>query len=376
MLFCSRGEYDKAKEYLEKALAITKEIGDGRGEAVDYGNLGTVFCALGKYSKAKEYLEKATAISKEIGNIEGELIHGKKFACAIFSEGNMEEAFSRLLECVNTFEDMRGLLKDSVEFKVCFSDKHAFPFRILSTILCAGGNPFKALYVLELRRARALADLMSAQYCVGSQLSANPQSWIGIERIMEKESKCVCLYLSYVSHFMHFWILKPNVTRIFRQTDVNVHCNDERLIRNFHKFLTEDVAFRELHILSPEQCEDRSWFPENGGQPVLKSSDEKALQLSGFSRTTKKKMKNPSPVFHKLIIAPVANLLDEPEIIIVPDRSLYNVPFAALQTESGRYLSETLRIGIVPSLMTLKLIQDSPSDYHSLTQSDWCTDSG
>ena len=109
-----------------------------------------MFCALGEYGKAKEYLEKATAISKEIRNIEGELIHRKKFAYAIFSEGNMEEAFSSLLECVNTFEDMRGLLKDGDQFKVCFSDEHAFPFRILSTILCAGGNPFKAFYVLEL----------------------------------------------------------------------------------------------------------------------------------------------------------------------------------------------------------------------------------
>ena len=211
---------------------------------------------------------------------------------------------------------------------------------------------------------------MSAQYCVGSQLSANPQSCVGIEKIMEKESNCVCLYLSYNSHYVHFWILKPNVTRIFRQTDVNVRCNDERLIRNFHKFLTEDVAFRELHILSPEQCEDRSWFPENGGQPVLKSSDEESPAAFRLFEDDEEEDEEPEPslsLYYKLIIAPVANLLDEPEIIIVPDRSLYNVPFAALKTESGRYLSETLRIRIVPSLMTLKLIQDSPSDYHSLT---------
>jgi len=63
----------------------------------------------------------------------------------------------------------------------------------------------------------------------------------------------------------------------------------------------------------------------------------------------------------------MANLLDEPEIIIVPGRSLYNVPFPALKTESGEYLSETVRIRIVPSLMTLKLIQDSPADCHSQT---------
>jgi len=70
---------------------------------------------------------------------------------------------------------------------------------------------------------------------------------------------------------------------------------------------------------------------------------------------------------YKMLIAPVADLLDEPEIIIVPDRSMYKVPFAALMNESRKYLSEKFRIRIVPSLTTLKLIQDSPADYHSQT---------
>ena len=58
------------------------------------------------------------------------------------------------------------------------------------------------------------------------------------------------------------------------------------------------------------------------------------------------------------------NYLKEREIIIVPDRSLNQVPFAALTDEDGKYLSETFRIRIVPSLTTLKLIQDSPAEYH------------
>ena len=68
-----------------------------------------------------------------------------------------------------------------------------------------------------------------------------------------------------------------------------------------------------------------------------------------------------------MIIAPVTQLLDETEIIIVPDRSLFKVPFAALEDESGKFLSENFRIRIVPSLTILKLIQDSPADYHSQT---------
>ena len=68
-----------------------------------------------------------------------------------------------------------------------------------------------------------------------------------------------------------------------------------------------------------------------------------------------------------MIIAPVADLLKDPEIIIVPDHCMYQVPYAALCDERGKYLSETFRIRIVPSLTTLKLIQDSAPDYHSQT---------
>jgi len=67
----SLGEYSKAQEYLEKALAIRKEIGDIKGEAADYGNLGTVFRSLGQYGKANEHLEKALATRKEIGDRNG-----------------------------------------------------------------------------------------------------------------------------------------------------------------------------------------------------------------------------------------------------------------------------------------------------------------
>ena len=41
--------------------------------------------------------------------------------------------------------------------------------------------------------------------------------------------------------------------------------------------------------------------------------------------------------------------------------------FPALLSEKGKYLPENFRIRVVPSLSTLKLIQDSPADYHSQT---------
>ena len=57
------GENLKAKEYIERALAITTEIGDRYGEASCYGYLGAFLQSSKECDKAKEYLQKALVIS-------------------------------------------------------------------------------------------------------------------------------------------------------------------------------------------------------------------------------------------------------------------------------------------------------------------------
>ena len=71
-MFKLLGQYDNAKEYYQKALVITIEIGDKNGEAADYLNLGIVYKSFGQYDKAKLYLQKARVIKTEIGDREGE----------------------------------------------------------------------------------------------------------------------------------------------------------------------------------------------------------------------------------------------------------------------------------------------------------------
>ncbi len=67
-LFKHLGEYNKAKEYLERAIAITQEIGDRRIEASSYSTLGAVLHSLGEYVKAEDYLEKGLALHQTLGN--------------------------------------------------------------------------------------------------------------------------------------------------------------------------------------------------------------------------------------------------------------------------------------------------------------------
>ena len=64
----SVGEYVKAIEYWEIALAISMEIGVRAKEATCCTNLGTVLKFLGEYATAREYYKKALAISMEMGD--------------------------------------------------------------------------------------------------------------------------------------------------------------------------------------------------------------------------------------------------------------------------------------------------------------------
>ena len=371
VVFQSLGEYVKAEEYLQKALAIRKEIGDKNGEAVDYGNLGNVFIWLGEYAKAKEYYKKALTICNANGCMFVQFQCHANMAWAFLLEGNIHEAVSRLSLSIGMLEKMRGFLRDVDEYKISLLDEHRSTYLLLSTLYCATGKPYETLYVVEFGRARALADIISAQYSVEKEISINqPQSWVGIEKIMKKESNSTCLYISYYGQQIFLFILKPSTTIVLREVDVNDCFSTDKIVRSVDNVFA-DEALRRFYILPHDHCEDRSLFPANAGHLPHVSSEKNGLEASRLVEQEEDESKHLEPPTlaqcYQMIIAPVADLLGEPEIIIVPDRVFYKVPFAALKDENEKYLSETFRIRIVPSLTTLKLIQDSPADYHSQT---------
>ena len=372
IVFHFRGEYAKAEEYQSKGLAIRKEIGNREEEAACYGSLGTWFRALGKHPEAKQYHERALAMSREINDISSEAVWHLQLAYDVGSERNVglyDQVFSNLFASVNKCEKMRSFLGRNDQFKISLSEGRSPSYQSLSVLLCASGNEKDAVCVLELARARALADLISVQHSVQQQISVSPPSWADIERILKKESKCSCLYISYLDQLMFLWVLKGNKPIHFRIIDVNECFVHKGLRRNADQVFSEE-SFRRFNVLSQEQCEDRSLSFLKASDSIREPTEEGSLTLHRPIEEEEEEDLQPLPTLaerYKMIIAPVADFLDQPELLIVPDRVLYKVPFAALMDESGKYLSEAYRIRVVPSLTTLGLIQGSPADYHSQT---------
>ena len=370
-VFLSLEQYDKAKEYLQKALVIRTEIGDKEGKAADLANFGCVSRAVGDYKASEVYLEKALSISRDIGDRRREFEILKSYAILYLSQDKKKEARLYLHLCIEKYEELRYFLGANDQFKTSLLENSGiFPYKLLCSLLCETGNARDALYVEELGRARGLSDLMVEKYSVETHISANPQSWFGIENIFRTKNNCTCLYISYFHNHLHLWILKTSEVPHYRRISVEenlVHAGLPKDLR-LSKFL--DDNFRSLGILPTKDCEDRSlnMVKLRPLSPAQKSSARLLLVEDDEDENEDEKVISGLFLCYKMFIAPVYDLLVEPEVIIVPDRSLYKVPFAALSEKEGaEYLSETHRIRVIPSLTTLKIIQDSPEDYHSNT---------
>ena len=358
-IFRSLHEYAKSKEHFEIALAIAEKIGHRQIEAKCSFGIGMTCWDLGEYVKSNEWFEKACVLYEKDGDIERESFVHLLISTFMFSKGNISEAKSRF----NNVEFTRRLQVHD-KCKISYFDRIFRCYRATSQLLCDIGFPYEAFYREEFGRARALTDLMAARYSVENEIPVSPETWDEVKSIVKKECDCSCLYISYYEQLIHLWVVKAGNPLIHRQMKVNDVFGS---VSSVADLLCLEI-YREVLCLAPEQCEDRSWLPSNvyweqGCERPIVEDDEKIVEDED---------ENQQPEFTlvdlcKMIIAPVTDSLDEPEIIIVPDRLFYKVPFAALEEESGKCLSESFRIRIVPSLTTLKLIQDCPEEYHSQT---------
>jgi tetratricopeptide (TPR) repeat protein len=60
------GNYQKAFNYMNRALTISNELGDQRSASLAYGNIGTLFKLQKRFKKAEQYYTKAIALEREL----------------------------------------------------------------------------------------------------------------------------------------------------------------------------------------------------------------------------------------------------------------------------------------------------------------------
>ena len=257
-VFAAVNDNQKAEEHPVKALTISRECGDRNAEGTLNVSRSNFYRSLGEFSKAEDYIEKAYSISSQIGNKMLEFQSLLSIALLKISQSEAVKAMKYLLQCIAKCEKIRTFLKANSELKMSVLEEHGtFPYNLLTDLLCYYGKFADAFSVEELGRAKVLAELMADKYSLESHISADPQSWFGIENVVRRESNSVFLYIAYKERKVLLWALKANGDTCCRKTDeVEVDTLIDEQVCDVEGIFKKSAAG--FGVLPTANCEDRS----------------------------------------------------------------------------------------------------------------------
>jgi tetratricopeptide (TPR) repeat protein/CHAT domain-containing protein len=335
--YLALGNYAKAIEYAQQRLAIAREIKDRQGEGGALGNLGIAYNSLGDYAKAIEYSQQRLAIAREIKDRQNEGGALNNLGVAFLKAGNPTEAEKMLVNGIQVWESMRQMLGSNDANKVSIFERQAATYRTLQQVRVAQNNPIGALEIAERGRARAFVDLLTERLSSGSSnpVIATSPNQDQIRQIAKAQNATLVQYSIVHDTFqiqgkqvgresaLYIWVIQP----------------------------TGEITFREVD-LKP------LWQKQNGSLANLIINYQQFLGVRSRSSLGSTQPQPDLPTLHKLLIDPIASLLPKDpnaHVIFIPQDSLFQVPFPALQDANGTYLIEKHTILTAPSIQVLDL---------------------
>ena len=326
------GDYRKAMECFQLSLTIATETGNKGCEESAFCNLGGAYSSLGDVRKAIEFCQLSVTIAKETGNNYSEARGYNNLACYFCSLDDFPVAEEYCRSSVKVLEEMRVLLQGKDGWKVNFRDKHDCAYTHLRTLKLQQGKILEALFTAEAGRAQALMDLMNSRYDV-SKSSWSPSEQ-DRELIMSNSSLSSSPTLFLVAEekdletSLSFWLIQNGQQCQFMRKKLN---------GNLTSLIYQ--TYEKIGVRTGVRC-----------KPLISQQDDE----SGALKT-----------LYDLVIAPFSDLINGDELIIIPDRASFLIPYAALMDQQSRYSSDTLRIRLAPSLTSLRLLAECPERHHS-----------
>ncbi|MEG3844933.1 tetratricopeptide repeat protein, partial [Microcoleus sp. herbarium14] len=333
--YLSLGDYAKAIEYTQQSLVIAREIQDRQGEGAELGNLGIAYSYLGNYAKDIEYVQQSLAIAREIQDRHVEGLALNNLGLAFLNVGNPTESEKMLVNAIEVWESMRQMLGSNDANKVSIFEGQANTYRTLQKVRVAQNNPIGALEIAERGRARAFVDLLTQRL---SSDSANPviasaPNQDQIRQIAKSQNATLVQYSIIGDDFqiqrksepresaLYIWVIQPTGEITFREVDL-------KPLWQKHKASLADLIIGNQEFLA---VRSRGSSPALQPQPNL-------------------------PTLHQLLIDPIETLLPKDpnaHVIFIPQGSLFQVPFPALQDANDTYLIQKHTILTAPSIQVL-----------------------
>ena len=350
------GDYKKAMDYYSLRLCIAQELGDKAGEGAACGYIGTVCQHLGNYKKAIEWNQQKLRIADDLGNqhMEGQAYSDIGLCFEMLKR--LPKALENYQTSVRVFDRMRSLLQPKDEWKIGFRNECNPAYTGLWRVLLKQEKIDDALAAADDGRAQGLADLLTSKY--GFQKGQTREQKLVKEEfglLNASSSSTIFLAVNVLEKKVDIWFLSKEKPVLHRLRKLDNHCtkNVAETLQSLIQFSYENIGVR-----ANVNCENRSL-------DVLREN------CSAVGRSHKKESQPilqddsiPLAALYSFVMAPILDLIDGDEVIIVPDGPLWLAPFSALLNPYSEYVCESLKIRLIPSLTSLKIIAHCP-EFHS-----------
>ncbi|MEG4231636.1 tetratricopeptide repeat protein [Microcoleus sp. Pol11C3] len=358
--YYSLGDYAKAIEYAQQYLVSAREIKDRQSEGAALGNLGIAYLSLGDYAKAIEYEQQLLAIAREIKDRQSEGTALNNLGRALYKSGNLPAAETRLLDSIKASESLRAGLDDAN--KVSIFETQTNPYANLQQVLIAQKKTDEALEIAERGRARAFVELLASRLAPSASVptTINPPNIQQIKQIAKEQNATIVEYSTIRNEALYIWVIKPTGEIIFRSVDlkslkINLPSTTEETrvsaATGTRGLNEQDTAIAEMI---------------RGTRDSLGVSGDignlQAANPPNFTPATSRIIYPKLQQSYQIFIQPIADLLPadpKAQIVLIPHKSLFLVPFVALQDPRGQYLIEKHTILTAPAIQILQLTRQS-----------------
>ena len=347
------GDFKTAIEYYQRSLKIAREEGDRIGMENALGNLGRAYLDLGAAKKAMGFHECQLKIAQLVGDRIGEAKAHCLLGCGFELLGSLERSCDCYQSSVKILNEVRADLQCKDEWKISLRHRFQTIYTKLWVVLLKLGKMTEALLSAEQGRSQALKDLIEFNYGL-TQTSFEFCSVIDI--IPDTFSRLPLVFIAVQRNEITFWIVKngKDVKLRTKKFSYDMSLSD---VAEYLQSLMQTVR-EAIGVRSEVKCEDRSLekLGETNASNEVRCDPPPPLSLDQQKTSLK--------TAYDVAVGPIADLVDGDEVIIVPEGPLWLAPYAAFVDSNSKFLSESFRIRMIPSMTTLRLIADCPTDCH------------
>ena len=383
-LYQALGKYQLSLVNYIKGLNIRKELGDTAGECRAYKEISSVYDALGQLRESQLYYEKANKLErlfsnkpKQAANSGQWIAHGEKgleviedigvrkserlilykISLSHMSRVKFYSASDQLVGEIERHEISREPLTE--EHKLQLDEQSLLLYKTLALRQIGCEDFADALLTLENSRARVLVELLNLKKDNNPGVSATTLHSLNATFSFIAKRGENLLFIATLQDSICLWFINRLGNLTFKSYVVP---EDLKLNFSLINFLRTGFERTEARALASDDSADK----ETKCQPSSKMPVKGSVSVKMVSELLACPAEDDELSFlHQVIFGVVKELPDDEEIIFVPEGAIFRCPFALLRNSNDDYLADKVRMRVIPSITTLKILQDLPTEYHS-----------